>query len=99
MNAPHIALRNSRFRRRAPAAHRFSVGQTVRIKGGFGRLANSEGLYHVTGTLPPAGESPQYRIRSDDESHERVTTEDTLEAVRSPADLAARVFGAAPGKA
>lgn len=97
MNASHLAPRAPRFRRREPTAHLFAIGQAVRIKGGFGRLVNSGGVYHVTGTLPPAGDSPQYRIRSDNESHERVTTEETLEAVPAPADLAARVFGDTDG--
>ena len=55
-------------------------------------------VYHITGTLPPSGGSPQYRIRNDDEHHERVTTQDRLEPVRmSSADegamLIERTFG------
>lgn len=100
MTATQALHRSARSPRRAPPAHVFEVGQTVRLKGGAARLANSGGLYRVTRTLPPVGDAPQYRIRSEDDAHERVTTQDSLEPVRAPgAGLAARVFGNAPGKA
>mgnify|MGYP001557426516 CR=1 FL=1 len=35
----------------------------------------------ITGTLPPRGVSPQYRIRNADECHERVTTQESIEPV------------------
>ena len=59
-----------------PAIYLFAVGQAVRLKGGFGR---SPYIYHITGTLPPSGDLPQYRIRNVDEHYERVATEDQLE--------------------
>jgi hypothetical protein len=89
--------------RRDPTAHLFNVGQAVRLKGGFGQPFQSAEIYRITGTLPPRGESPQYRIRSDDERHERVTTQDSLEPVRiSPAGdgdatLMERTFGHGQG--
>ena len=61
------------------AVHRFAVGQTVRLKGSFCMSPNTAEVYRVTGTLPARDNSPQYRIRNDDERHERVTTEDNLE--------------------
>jgi hypothetical protein len=59
--------------------------------------SQSASIYHITGTLPPSGEYPQYRIRSDEERHERVATQDNLELVLSPsshkdADLMERTF-------
>ncbi|MDN5928479.1 MAG: hypothetical protein L0I29_15525 [Hyphomicrobiales bacterium] len=66
------------------ATHLFAVGQAVRLKGGFGRPALPSGIYHVTATLPPRGDSLQYRIRNDDERYERVTTQDSLEPVSLP---------------
>ncbi|QPC85568.1 hypothetical protein GA830_01545 [Mesorhizobium sp. NBSH29] len=63
------------------ALHKFSIGQTVRLKGGFGLSSKTAELYQVTGTLPPKDNSPQYRIRNDEERHERVTTEDSLEEI------------------
>jgi len=57
-------------------AHLFAIGQAVRLKGG---LAQAGCIYHITGTLPPSGDLPQYRIRNVDEHYERVATEDQLE--------------------
>lgn len=64
--------------RREATEHLFTVGQTVRPRSGF---RGPFGLYRVTGALPPMGNSPQYRIRSDVELHERVAAQDSLEPV------------------
>lgn len=85
------------FRREVPT-HLFAVGQSVKLKGGFPRPALATDIYRITGTLPPRGDSLQYRIRNDDERHERVTTEDSLEPVGmsqygSGATLIERTFG------
>jgi hypothetical protein len=91
-----------RVRREAPA-HMFELGQAVRLKGGFALSASrSEDIFHITGMLPPKEDSPQYRIRNQDERHERVTTQDNLEAVDiSPstdgATLIERTFGDGQG--
>lgn len=97
MKARNISHR-SRELPRDTAVHRFAVGQAVRLKGGFGRPALPRDIYHITGTLPPQGHSPQYRIRNDDERHERVTTQDSLEPVDMSragdgATLIERTFG------
>ncbi len=64
--------------------HLFKVGQSVRLKEGFGDLSRPPtGTYRITGTLPARGGSPQYRIRNDSETHERVATQDSLELVIS----------------
>ena len=89
------------FRREAPT-HFFTVGQAVRLKGGFARLALAADIYRITGTLPSRGDSLQYRIRNDDERHERVTTEDSLEPVDMSqtgdgATLIERTFGRGQG--
>jgi hypothetical protein len=65
------------------ALHRFAIGQTVRLKGGFGMSLRTAEIYRITGTLPHKDNSPQYRIRNDDERHERVATEDSLEEVEA----------------
>ncbi len=88
--------------RREPPTHMLEVGQSVRLKGGFGRSALSADIYQITAKLPPTGGSPQYRIRNDDERHERVTTQDSLEPVamsRSAggATLIDRTFGHGQG--
>lgn len=98
-NNPHNILRPVRT---DPVLHLFTVGQTVRLKGGFGRQAQTGDIYHVTATLPPNGGSPQYRIRNDAERHERVATQNTLEpvALMAPGDdaeLIERTFGHGKG--
>ncbi len=65
--------------RRDGATHLFAVGQAVRMKVGLGGSTLSSDIYHITGTLPPRGDSPQYRIRNDDERHERVITQESIE--------------------
>jgi hypothetical protein len=98
MTVTSILQRNARSIRRDTAMHLFTVGQVVRLKGGFGRPSLPADIYHITGTLPPRGDSPQYRIRNDGERHERVTTQDSLEPVdmSRPGDdatLIERTFG------
>jgi hypothetical protein len=70
-------------------AHRFAIGQSVRLRGGFGTPLNTAEVYRITGTLPARDNSPQYRMRNDEERHERVTTEDNLE--EAPVILAGAV--------
>ena len=85
--------------RRADApSHRFAVGQTVRLKRRFGAPSSGSETFRVTATLPFRDNSPQYRVRSDEERHERVTAQDDLEPVDtlppgSDATLAERTFG------
>lgn len=79
-------------------AHLFAIGQAVRLKDGFVRPALSVDIYRITGRLPARGDSLQYRIRNDDERHERVTTQDSLEPVDmsqsgNGATLIERTFG------
>ncbi len=81
-----------------PEMHRFAVGQAVRLKGGFGTQASTIDIFHITATLPARGNSPQYRIRNDNEPHERVTTQESLEAVPAAraddtAELIEKTFG------
>lgn len=88
--------------RPAAATHILAVGQAVRLRGNFGTFPKTAEIYRITGTLPPRGNSPQYRIRNDEERHERVTTQDSLEAVRlsqfdEGATLIEKTFGHARG--
>ena len=81
-----ILQRNTRPIRHEAAAHLFATGQIVRLKGGFALPSQSVVTYRITATLPPTGNSPQYRIRNDDELYERVATQESLEpAPMSPA--------------
>jgi hypothetical protein len=70
--------------------HRFAIGQTVHLRSKFGLSPKTADDYRITVLLPERNNSPQYRIRSDDERHDRVATEDDLEAVQSPVAYADR---------
>ncbi|WP_029058881.1 hypothetical protein [Stappia stellulata] len=76
--------------------HLFALGDSVRLKGRIGG-APATNNYRITGTLPPVGGSPQYRIRNEEERHERVATQDSLEPVDAAdgldATLSERTFG------
>ena len=81
-----VSARHSHVRRRSPeaATHLFLIGQIVRMKSRFGISPRTAEFFRITGTLPPRDNSPQYRIRSGDERHERVATQETLEAAGFP---------------
>ncbi len=87
---------------RDSSLHLYAVGEMVRLKGGFGISADAGSVYRIMATLPARGDSPQYRIRSDDERHERVATQDTLDLARSQtesgpgATLMEKTFGSSP---
>jgi hypothetical protein len=71
------------------ASHLYSVGQEVRLKSRIGMSPMAAETYRVTARLPAVQNSLQYRIRNDEERHERVTTEDSLEIVSADGAAAA----------
>jgi hypothetical protein len=71
--------------------HRFSIGQKVRMPNGTGTAKTGDLVFTVIGTMPETNRSPQYRIRSDDERHERVVTEDMLQAMAVELEIVAAV--------
>jgi len=98
MNTPNVSRRTSRPMRPDTPTHLYALGQAVRLKGGFMRRSQGASIYHITGTLPSRGDLPQYRIRNDDERHERVATQDKLEPVSTSSgsegdSLIERTFG------
>jgi hypothetical protein len=92
MTSSEFPRHRSRPVRREAAKHLFTVGQAVRLRSGFRGPFPFTGICHVTGTLPPIGGSPQYRIRSDCEHCERVTTQDALQAVPLPSGESATLI-------
>lgn len=95
-------MRKARPAHREAPIHLYALGQSVRLKGSFSTFPKSTQIYHVTGRLPARGGSLQYRIRSDGERYERVTTEDSLAPVPAPLDdesatLLERTFGHGQG--
>jgi hypothetical protein len=102
MTATTLTQRNARPVRREAVTHLFAVGQAVHLRSNFGTFPKTAEIYRITGTLPPTGNSPQYRIRNDEERHERVTTQDSLEPVDMSrlgdgATLIERTFGHGQG--
>lgn len=80
MTATSTPQRSARPIQSEAAIHLFAIGQTVRLRGGYGAFTSRFGdIYRITRMLPPSGTSLQYRIRNDHELHERVATEDSLE--------------------
>jgi hypothetical protein len=56
---------------------KFKVGQTVDLIPSISRFA-ANGHYQIISLRPADGEIPQYRIKSLNESHERIVTENDL---------------------
>lgn len=87
----------ARALRQGPSAHAYAIGQAVHLSDGFGRPVPPAALYEITGTLPANGGAPQYRIRNNDERHERVAAQDALRPADMPATgastLIERTFG------
>ena len=95
-------VHRSRATPRDAAKHLFSIGQAVRLKRWCGRSHRFEELSQITGTLLPRDNSPQYRIRNDEEGHDRVATQDSLEPVGQEQPVAGttlmeRTFGDGQG--
>ena len=93
---------DSRLNQREDPTHLYAIGQAVRLRGGFGHSATSSDIYHITSLLPSHGGSLQYRIRNDEERHERVATQDSLKSVSMPLSggegtLIERTFGHGQG--
>ena len=77
------------------AVHQFTVGQIVRIRSKSGVFPKTDDVFRITRTLPIQDNFPQYRLRNDGESYERVAAEDALELVG--AELAGRADAAGVG--
>ena len=67
------------FGESALKSHRFSVGQTVYFTARSMGRAGASGSYKIVKLLPSDGEDYQYRIKSTDETFERVAKESQLD--------------------
>lgn len=59
-------------------SHSFAVGQKVQFRPGAGDLRPLRGRYTVVRLLPSETRDHQYRIKSDQDGHERVVLESQL---------------------
>lgn len=60
---------------------RFRVGQSIRYRSASRGLAAAGGRYSVVGLRPAEGGELLYRIKSDEERHERIARESELTLV------------------
>ena len=61
------------------AGHRFTVGQAVHFSPDRRDDGSARGRYTIVRLLPEEGNTPQYRIKSKTDGHERVVRETQLE--------------------
>jgi hypothetical protein len=61
------------------AGHRFTVGQAVHFSPDRRDDGSARGRYTIVRLLPEEGSTPQYRIKSKTDGHERVVRETQLE--------------------
>lgn len=66
------------------SSHIFEVGQTVIMTGWSKTTTSPQETFRIVATLPETNDRFQYRIRSENERHERVAAEDSLETVNAP---------------
>lgn len=67
-------------------AHRFPIGQLVRLKSRAGLSPKAAHTYRVEALLPLRDNLPQYRLRNDEADQERVACEDNLYVIERVAD-------------
>jgi len=61
--------------------HKYRVGQRVRYAPGLTRFEQVSPRYTVIKLMPRVGNNLSYRIKGDDEAHERVVDEGQLQPV------------------
>jgi hypothetical protein len=59
--------------------HKFTAGQTVQFSPGWPRDNATGGQYTIVRLYPKVGNTPQYRIKSKRDGHERMVPEDQLD--------------------
>jgi hypothetical protein len=57
------------------SVHKFKIGQVVNY---YPRSKLGTGVYQIAQLMPPAGDEPQYRIKSETEGHLRSAMESEL---------------------
>jgi hypothetical protein len=65
--------------------HKFVVGQRVLFLPDWFIDPMTEGQYTVVQLFPNEGHLPQYRIKSEQDGHERMVLEDRLDGLLDPA--------------
>ena len=68
------------------ATHKFSSGQALQFSPGLGEDSKAKGRYKVVRQLPETGNMLQYRIKSENDAHERCAGESRLERKETDVD-------------
>lgn len=59
--------------------HKYHIGEELRFRSAERRTATVGARFRVVGYRPPAADGePSYRIKSDEENHERIAAESEL---------------------
>ena len=64
--------------------HKFAVGQNVEFSPDWPIDNTTKGQYTIVRLCPETGNTPQYRVKSKSESHERVVSESDLVSSANP---------------
>ncbi len=64
--------------------HKFIVGQNVQFSPNWPLDNSAGGQYTIVRLCPKVGNTPQYRIKSKRDGHERMVPEDRLDRLRGP---------------
>jgi len=88
MSAQYLLRRKPSPVRLDAIKHAYAVGQSVRLKSDF----NAPSIFRIISRLPIERDGLQYRIRSDEERHERIASQESLEPIVDSGELAKRVF-------
>jgi hypothetical protein len=60
------------------SAHKFKIGQLVNYRPRGPSMDRPTGTYQIAQLMPPVGDEPQYRIKSEKEGHLRSAMESEL---------------------
>jgi hypothetical protein len=65
--------------------HKFAVGQNVEFSPDWPIDDTTKGQYTIVRLYPETGNTPQYRVKSKRDGHERMVQEDRLDRLLDPA--------------
>jgi hypothetical protein len=72
--------------------HKFAVGQNVEFSPDWPIDNTTKGQYTIVRLCPETGNTPQYRVKSKRDGHERMVQEDRLDRLLDPAPDQEQVF-------
>jgi hypothetical protein len=76
--------------------HKFAIGQNVQFSPDWPVNNSSAGQYTIVRLCPNVGNTPQYRIKSKRDGHERMALENTLDRLAGSSGGSQKSFLPAP---